>query len=118
MARRHRGRVFRATGWVQSSILSTELPDQIADLMRVIGPMRVIQSPQVAIAIAVDPAMMLSKGHVTRCLDKSASMLSMSDRPVRVPPDELVTTAAVDVSAPGIARSLSRVLLEVVNARR
>ena len=97
---------------------ATQLPEQIADLLRVIGLMRVIQSRHVAIAIGVDPATMLSTGRVTQLPRQSASMLSMSDRPVRVPPDELVTTAALDVGAPEIARSLSRVLLEVVNARR
>jgi hypothetical protein len=96
----------------------TELPEQIAGLLRLIGLLRVVDSDQVAIGIGVEPTLMLSTGRVAQLPRQSATMLSMSDRPVRVHPDELVTVAALDIGALEVGRSLSRALTEAVGARR
>ncbi len=86
--------------------------------MRLIGLLRVVESSHAAIGVRVDPAMMLSTGRVGLLPRQSASMLSMSDRPVRVAPDELVTVAALDVGALEVGRLLSRGLLMAVETRR
>lgn len=95
-----------------------ELPEQIAGLLRLIGLLRMAESRQVAIGIGVDPAIMLSTGRVAQLPRQSASMLSMSDRPLRIAPDELVTMAALDAGALEVGRLLSRALLEAFRARR
>jgi hypothetical protein len=96
----------------------TQLPEQIAGLLRLIGMLRVVESNQVAIGIGVDPAMMLSAGRVAQLPRQSASMLSTPDRPVRVAPDELVTLAALDAGALEVSRSLSRTLLDALEIHR
>lgn len=95
-----------------------QLPEQIAQLLRLIGLLRVVETSQVAIGVGVDPATMLSTGHVTQLPRQSATRLSMSGQPLRVAPDELVTVAALDAGALEVARSLSRELLAATEARR
>jgi Domain of unknown function (DUF4062) len=90
----------------------TELPTQIAGLLRLIGHLRVVESPSLAIAIGIQPTMMLSTGRVDQLPRQSASMLSMSDKPIRVHPDETVSQAALDVGAPEVAQILTRLLLD------
>jgi hypothetical protein len=97
---------------------ATQLPEQIADLLRLVGLLRVVDTSEIAVAVGVDPAMMLSTGRVAQLPRQSASMLSTSDRPVRVPPDEHVSSAALNVGALEVARSLSRALFEAVGSRR
>jgi hypothetical protein len=96
----------------------TRLPEQIAGLLRLVGSLRVINQQQVAIAIGIDPAMMLSTGRVEQLPRQSATMLSTNDRPVRVAPDEPVTLAALDAGALEVGRSLSRALLDVAGTHR
>ena len=100
------------------SILDPDaLREQLAGLLRLIGFLRVIETTQLAIAAGVDPTIMLSTGRVGQVPRQSASMLSTSDRPLRVPPDELVTLAALDAGALEVGRALSRALLEAASAR-
>jgi hypothetical protein len=94
-----------------------ELPKQIAGLLRLIGQFRIVESPNVAIAIGVQSTTMLSTGRVTQLPRQSASMLSMSDKPVRVHPDELVSQAALGVGALEVAKILSRMLVEAATRR-
>lgn len=96
----------------------TALPDQVADLLRLIGMLRVIEASQIAIGIGVDSPIMVTVDSVGRLPRQSASGMSMSDRPVRIAPDELVTIAALDVGALEVARGLSRELLERFQPRR
>jgi hypothetical protein len=95
----------------------TQLPDQIAELLRLVGVLRVVDAGQIAVAVGVDPAMMLSAGRVAHLPRQSASKLSMSDRPLMIPPDEQVSSAALNVGALEVARSLSRALLEALDNR-
>jgi hypothetical protein len=88
-----------------------ELPKQIAGLLRLIGQLRVVDTPNVAIAVGVQPTTMISTGRVAQLPRQSAGMLSMSDQPIRVHPDELVSQAALGVGALELARILSRALL-------
>lgn len=96
----------------------TELPDQIAKLLRLAGMLRVIESAQVAIGIGVDPTNGLSTARVTQLPRHSVTWLSMSDQPLRVPPDELVTVAALGVGSLEVGRLLSRALLETAGTHR
>lgn len=91
---------------------STQLPEQVTDWLRVIGALRVIQTDQVAIGIGVDPSSMLSTGRVDQMPRQSATFRHLSDRPIRTPPDELVTAAALDTGAPEVGRLLSRALID------
>lgn len=95
-----------------------QLPEQIAQLLRLIGLLRVVETSQVAIGVGVDPATMLSTGLVTQLPRQSATRLSMSGHPLRVAPDELVTVAALDAGALEVARSLSRELVVATEASR
>lgn len=105
-------------GDTMGSILdATDLSEQIAGMLRLIGSLRIVESSQVALGVGVDPTMMLSTGRVAQLPRQSATMLSMSECPIRVPPDELVTIAALDVGATEVARALSRSLLEAIAAR-
>lgn len=96
----------------------SHLPNQIATLLRLVGSMRLIDSSNIAIALGVDPAMMLSTGRADQLPRQSATILSMSDQPIRVPPDELVTAAALDTGALDLARILSRALLDAAQSHR
>ena len=95
----------------------TQLPEKIAELLRLIGLLRVVHTSDIELAVGVDPATMLSTGRVAQLPRQSATMLSMSDRPIRVPPDERVSMAALDVGALEVARSLSRALLDALGSR-
>lgn len=95
----------------------TELPGQIAGLLRLIGQLRVVGSSNVAIACGVTPTMLLSVGRVALLPRHSATMLSMSDRPIRVEPDELVSSAALDTGAPEVGRTLAGALMEAADVR-
>src|SRR6266542_1586174 len=53
----------------------TQLPEQIAGLLRLIGLLRVVESRHVAIGVGVAPAMMLSMGRVAQLPRQSATML-------------------------------------------
>jgi hypothetical protein len=61
----------------------TDLPGQLAGLLRLLGQLRVIESPQVAIAVGLNPTLMLSVGRVPQVPRQSAAILSVSDRPIQ-----------------------------------
>jgi hypothetical protein len=97
---------------------STQLPEQIAGLLRLVGALRIVETSEIALAVGVDPVMMLSTGRVAQLPRQSAIMLSTSDSPVRVRSDERVSAAALNTGALEVARSLSRALHEAVESRR
>lgn len=94
-----------------------DLPGQIIRMLRLLGAIRVFGSARLAIAVGVNPTMMLSFGRVAQLPRSSASMLSLSDRPIRVEADESVSPAALNVGAPEVARVLSRALLNAARRR-
>lgn len=95
----------------------TELPKQVAGLLRLIGQLRIVESPSMAIAIGIQSTTMLSTGRVAQLPRQSASMLSMSDKPIRVHPDEVVSQAALSVGSLEVAQILSRMLVEEATRR-
>ena len=96
----------------------TDLPGQIAGLLRLVGQLRVVESPQVAVAGGIDPTVMLSIGRVAQLPRSSATMPWVSDQPLRMAPDESVTLGALDAGALEVSRALSRTLLETFVGRR
>jgi len=87
------------------------LPAQIADSLRLLGSLHLVETDNVAIAVGVDHTMLLTAGNLGRGERTHATMLRISDSPVRVPPDESVTLPALDVAATEVARPLARALL-------
>jgi hypothetical protein len=95
-----------------------QLPIQIAGMLRLIGHTQAVSSPQVAIAVGVEPVSTLSIGKVSDMPRSSAQLLKMSDRPLRVEPDELVTVAALDAGAPEVGGILTRRVIEAFHQHR
>jgi hypothetical protein len=95
-----------------------ELPAQIAGLLRLIGHTQAVSAPFVAITAGVDPVRTLSVGDVSTMPRNSAHFLLMSDEPLRVDPDELVTVSALDAGALEAGGWLSRRLIDVFRRRR
>lgn len=95
----------------------TRLPEQVADWLRLIGALRVIQTDHVAIGVGVDPAAMLSTGRVEELPRQSARIRMTSDQPISTPPDELVSIAALDAGALEAARPLVRALIDELESR-
>jgi hypothetical protein len=94
------------------------LPDQIAGLLRLIGQLRITNTPQLAIGVGINTTMSLSTDTIARLPRQSASLTSLSDRPLHVPPDEQVTRAALDTGALEVARALTSSLLHVLKTHR
>ena len=95
-----------------------QLPLQIAGMLRMIGHTQAISSPHVAIAAGIEPVRTLSIGKVSDMPRSSAQLLKMSDQPLRVEPDELVTLAALNTGAPEAGAILSRRLIEAFHQHR
>lgn len=90
----------------------------VAGGLRLIGAMRVLPETDCAIGIGLGGSLALvSEGKVTGLARSSAAMSMLSD-PVRVSPDETVSSAAFDQGADEVARSLVQSLMAAFrNAR-
>lgn len=95
-----------------------ELPLQIAGMLRMVGHTQAISSPHVAIAVGVAPIGTLAIGKVSDMPRSSAQLLKMSDQPLQVEPDELVTVTGLDAGAPEVGGILSRRLIEAFHRHR
>ncbi|MET7424278.1 CHAT domain-containing protein [Dactylosporangium sp. NPDC005555] len=101
-----------------SAVLDRDhLPTQIADLLRLIGRLELLDAEHMAVAAGVQSTLMLSINSVDRLPRQQAGMLSLSDKPIRVEPDERVSAAALAGSAPEAARALSRAILDAATVR-
>ncbi|MFJ6199889.1 DUF4062 domain-containing protein [Micromonospora sp. NPDC092111] len=94
------------------------LPDQIAGLLRLVGGLGVLDGDQVAIGVGVSTEGLMSVGRVSGQPRQQATSLMLSNDPIQVPPDELVTLAALGPGAAEVGRTLSRTLIDAVSARR
>ncbi|PZS14823.1 MAG: hypothetical protein DLM57_13880 [Pseudonocardiales bacterium] len=99
-------------------IHAEDLTNQIADLLRMIGSLDVVNSDTVAVAVGIDNVGMISEGRVTDLPRSQSSPLSMSDKPVRLPPDELVSIAALSAGAVEAAKPLAEALADAATRRR
>lgn len=93
------------------------LTSQIASALRLIGELRVVVGPELAIAVGVDPMTSVSIGSVNEMPRRSANFGFHSSTPVRVSPDESATLAALDSGSSEVARNLGRELIEQVRRR-
>jgi len=96
----------------------TQLPLQVAGMLRLIGHTQALSSPYVAIAVGVEPVRTVSIGNVSDMPRTSAQFLLMSDQPLRAEPDELVTLAALDHGAAEAGSILSRRLINAFYRHR
>ncbi|MFI6134239.1 hypothetical protein [Micromonospora sp. NPDC051141] len=94
------------------------LPDQIAGLLRLIGGLGILDDGQVAIGVGVINPQMMSVGRVSGQPRQRATSLMLSNEPTQVPPDELVTLAALGPRAAEVGRTLSRTLIHAISPRR
>jgi hypothetical protein len=95
-----------------------QLPLQIADMLRMIGHTQAISSQHVAVAAGIEPVRTLSIGKISDMPRSSAQLLKMSDQPLRVEPDELVTVAALSTGVPEVGVIASRRLIEAFHQHR
>jgi hypothetical protein len=93
---------------------SDDLADAVALQLRVIGALNVVSADRVALSIGLGGAMSLVSFAKPGVRRNSASLGFGSDEPVRIDPDESVSTAAFDVGADEVARLLVRALLAAV----
>jgi hypothetical protein len=94
------------------------LPDQIGGLLRLIGGLGILDADQVAIGVGVSTPGMMSIGRVSGQTRQQATNLMLSNEPIQVPPDELMTSAALGPGAAEVGRTLSRTLIDAVSTRR
>ncbi|WP_375477046.1 DUF4062 domain-containing protein [uncultured Jatrophihabitans sp.] len=95
-----------------------DLSVQLADLLRMVGSLNLIDREAVAIAVGIDNISMLSSGRVTELPRSQATFLSTSQEPLHLPPDELVSIAALGTGAVEAARPLAHALIEATRRRR
>lgn len=95
-----------------------DLTVQLADMLRMIGSLNIVEQDAVAIAVGIDNISMVSTGRVTELPRSQATFLSTSHEPVHLPPDELVSIAALGTGAVEAARPLAHALVEATRRRR
>jgi uncharacterized protein DUF4062 len=96
-----------------------ELRVTIAAHLRLAGATGVLSGDRFAVAVGLGGGvMMASEGKVTGLARSSVSLGTSSDAPVRVVPDETVSSAAFDRGADEVARNLVESLVEGFRSRR
>lgn len=88
-----------------------DLTERLGVLLRTAGTVTPVASEYVALAVGVDPANMLSEARITGVPRRRVTMAGLSRDRLTVPPDELVTQAAVGHGSRDAARSLAEALL-------
>jgi hypothetical protein len=96
-----------------------KLPSQIASMLRFVGALNLIEGERIAIGAGIEPVNMLTidkfEEHHSR---NRAYGLSVSDKPVRIVPDETVSPRALNTGANEISGYLARILIESFRSRR
>ncbi len=110
---------FSLPGDRMGAILDPEdLREMVAGGLRLIGALRALPDSEAAIGIGLSGASMISEGRVTGTARSSSTMSMHGDRPVRVAPDEAVSSAAFDRGADEVAAALVESLLAAFRAQR
>jgi hypothetical protein len=94
-----------------------DVAKQVAKSLRLVGSLQLIRVPQIAIAIGIEPTMMLAVGPIEELRRASSVSLRSKDTPVRLEPDEAVTLEALDADAAAVAQSAARLLAEKLTER-
>ena len=89
---------------------------QVAMSLRLAGSPQRIRSSRVAIAVGIEPTMMLAVGSLADLLRANSASLRSSDAPVRVEADEAVSLDALDTDADAVAATMARLLAARVSA--
>lgn len=100
----------------RASLVST-----VAAGLRLVGALGVPMAPEGDIAIGIGiggNTSMISEGRVTGVARTSASISMFGSRPIRVEPDEAVTSSALDRGAAEVADVVVRALLDAFRGRR
>jgi hypothetical protein len=101
------------------SLLDQEvLKSTVASGLRLIGSLKVLPDGDLAIGIGLGGSTsMVAEGKVTGVARTAASMSGFGSQPVRVEPDEAVSTAALDRGADEVAGSVVQTLLDAFRLR-
>jgi hypothetical protein len=83
---------------------------QVAMSLRLVGSLQLIRTSLVAIAIGVEPTMMLAVGTVAELTRAHSVSLRSKDTPVRIEADEAVSLEVLDADADTVALSATRLL--------
>jgi hypothetical protein len=109
------------TGRMPLAVLDPDdLAGRIAEALRLAGRLHVINSGQVAVAVGIDPASLITVGSVSELATRTSATYAGGGRleHVYVEPDEAATIAALDNGAAEVARSVARRLISAVNSAR
>ena len=83
--------------------------------LRLVGSLQLVRTSYVAIAVGIEPTMMLAVGTVAELARANSVSLRSKDTPVRVDADETVSLEALDVEAGAVALSTTRLLAAKVS---
>lgn len=96
-----------------------KLPAQVANLLRLIGSLEIVDAYRIAVAVGVDPVKFLTVEAFDENRPAANSMsIKHSEDPLRIDPDESVTLSAIGSGADEVAQHLARALIEQWNRRR
>ena len=94
------------------------LKSTVSGGLRLIGSLRMVPDGDVAIGIGLGgTTSMVAEGRVTGVARTSASMSGFGSQPVRVEPDEAISSAALDRGADEVASSVVQTLLDAFRRR-
>jgi len=94
------------------------LKSTVSGGLRLIGSLRLVPDGDVAIGIGLGgTTSMVAEGRVTGVARTSASMSGFGSQPVRVEPDEAISSAALDRGADEVASSVVQALLDAFRRR-
>lgn len=95
-----------------------DLTERLGQLLRTAGAVMPGDVPHLALAVGIDPMSMISEGKVTGVSRNSITMLGTGNDRLIVPPDEVVTRAAIGHGSRDAARGLADALLTALRSSR
>jgi hypothetical protein len=90
----------------------------VARSLRLVGALQLVNSDMVAIAVGLEPTVMLAVGKLEDLRQTNSISLNTSDKPVRILPDEAVSREAMDSGAETVAETLVRLLERQLSSSR
>ena len=89
---------------------------QIARSLRLVGALQLLRSEMVAVAVGIEPTVMLAIGRLED-LRQATSMMGLGSKSVHIPADEAVSHAALDTGADAVAETFTRLLTAQLSGR-
>jgi hypothetical protein len=87
-----------------------DVAEQVAMSLRLVGSLQLIRTSQVAIAVGIEPTMMLAVGTIAELRRANSVSLRSNEAPIRVEADEAASLEALDADAATVALSVTQVL--------